>query len=385
MNRKAINGKLNQVFDNYLKSIADSNVRDMVKKGTIISGGAITSMLCNEEVNDYDLYFKDKETALTVIQYYADLFNKAAGNKTNKDGFNPGVIVIDGEKFRTEYLSKFMPKEKASELIYDDELATLTVGNKLLKAENPAYSNWQLPMLYKITPPGRVRVYISSRGILNASEIAETYDSIPDERVVEDQSDVHGRVEDIFVESKAVDEVENLSIADSTKMVEKVLGKDIKKYFPAFFSSNAITLKGKIQLIIRFYGKPDKIHENFDFVHCTNYWSSHNRKLVLNELALESILTKQLYFNNSVFPVSTLFRIRKFMRRGFNISAGEVFKIAYKVSKLNLDDTATLEEQLVGVDSAYFSSFIFEIRKVKAAGNNVDETVVGKLIDKIFV
>jgi hypothetical protein len=32
---------------------------------------------------------------------------------------------------------------------------------------------------------------------------------------------------------------------------------------PIYFSNNAMTLSDKMQLIIRFYGEPDKIHENY--------------------------------------------------------------------------------------------------------------------------
>src|SRR3546814_1364029 len=45
-------------------------------------------------------------------------------------------------------------------------------------------------------------------------------------------------------------------------------------YRPVFMSTNAITLSDKIQIVLRFYGEADAIHENYDFVHCTNYWTS---------------------------------------------------------------------------------------------------------------
>src|SRR3546814_2013322 len=45
-------------------------------------------------------------------------------------------------------------------------------------------------------------------------------------------------------------------------------------YRPVFVSTNAITLSDKIQIVLRFYGEADAIHENYDFVHCTNYWTS---------------------------------------------------------------------------------------------------------------
>ena len=53
MNRHSINEKLNKTFESYLKSIKDEKVRNLVRKGTIISGGAIMSMLLDEEINDY--------------------------------------------------------------------------------------------------------------------------------------------------------------------------------------------------------------------------------------------------------------------------------------------------------------------------------------------
>ena len=47
----------------------------------IISGGSITSLLLNEEVNDYDFYFTDKKIIESLIIFYLTLFNKH--NKTN--------------------------------------------------------------------------------------------------------------------------------------------------------------------------------------------------------------------------------------------------------------------------------------------------------------
>ena len=57
-------------------------------------------------------------------------------------------------------------------------------------------------------------------------------------------------------------------------------------YRPVFMSTNAITLSDRIQLVLRFYGEPDAIHENYDYVHCTNYWTPWDNKLVLRPAAL---------------------------------------------------------------------------------------------------
>jgi len=53
--------------------------------------------------------------------------------------------------------------------------------------------------------------------------------------------------------------------------VDEEAQKQKPDYHPVFLSSNAISLKGGVQVIIRFFGGPDAIHENFDFVHCMKY------------------------------------------------------------------------------------------------------------------
>ena len=51
------------------------------------------------------------------------------------------------------------------------------------------------------------------------------------------------------------------------------------------------------------------------------------------------------------------------MTRGFNISALEQLKIMFQISQLDLTDPNVLEEQLIGVDVAYFSMLINMLRK----------------------
>lgn len=80
MKTKTIKKVLKQKIGEWLDSIEDANVREMAKKNTIVTGGAIASMLLQEPVNDYDVYFKDHATTLAVAKYYADRFTpKKAG------------------------------------------------------------------------------------------------------------------------------------------------------------------------------------------------------------------------------------------------------------------------------------------------------------------
>lgn len=161
--------------------------------------------------------------------------------------------------------------------------------------------------------------------------------------------------------------------------------EDSLRYYPVFFSPNAISLSHDIQIVTRFSGLVEDIHKSFDFVHATNYFS-FKTGLVRNLPAIESILTKRLMYQGSIYPVTSIIRAKKFIKRGWNISAGELLKIMFQISQLDLSDPVVLEDQLIGVDVAYFQLLI-EALKSKYDGNpnfKVDSAYFNSLIDRIF-
>lgn len=162
---------------------------------------------------------------------------------------------------------------------------------------------------------------------------------------------------------------------------EKSLENDEPDYRPVFLSTNAITLSKKIQIIIRFYGNPDEIHKNYDFVHCTNYWTK-SEGVVLKPDALESIITKELRYVGSRYPVCSLIRTRKFIKRGWTINAGQFVKMAFQISHLDLNDLAVLEDQLTGVDVAYFIQVV-ELLKDKNT-ERVESAYLIEILDRMF-
>lgn len=135
------------------------------------------------------------------------------------------------------------------------------------------------------------------------------------------------------------------------------------KFKPTFFSPNAISLSDKIQIVLRFTGTIEEIHKTFDFVHATNYFT-FEEGLVTNLEAVESILTKQLRYQGSLYPLTTIIRIKKFLKRNWNINASEQLKVMFQISQLDLTNHWTLEDQLIGVDVAYFAKII-DILKTK--------------------
>jgi hypothetical protein len=299
MNKKIINQVLNRKFKNWKDSIKDENVKKLVEQNTIITGGCIASMLLKEKVNDFDLYFTNKETVLAVSKYYVNIFNK-------------------------------IKKGKIATIEEDDT--------------------------------GRISIYIKSKGVASLDE--NYFQKISEEFQIEE----------------ILDNSENKKDINQKKPEEK------EPYQPVFLSSNAITLSNKIQLVIRFYGDAKVIHTNYDFIHCTNYWTSSDHKLYLNQEALESILSKQLKYVGSKYPVCSVIRTRKFIERGWHINAGQYLKMLFQVSQLDLTNIDILEDQLVGVDSTYFSMLITGLKNKTKNDENfeIDYSYISTIIDKIF-
>lgn len=162
---------------------------------------------------------------------------------------------------------------------------------------------------------------------------------------------------------------------------KKVPAVPVPKYYAKFFSPNAISLSDDIQIVVRFWGVAEEVHKTFDFIHATNYFT-FDEGLVTNKAALESLLTKQLKYQGSLYPLTTIIRIKKFLKRGWNISAGEMLKVMFQISELDLKDPNVLEEQLVGVDVAYFTKLIEILRGID--NPEMTSQYLNTLIDRVF-
>lgn len=155
-------------------------------------------------------------------------------------------------------------------------------------------------------------------------------------------------------------------------------------YAPVYMSENAISLSGKIQIVIRFFGDADQIHSNYDFAHATNYfhYDEGKAKLVCNIKALQALLTKELCYIGSKYPLTSVIRTKKFLQRGYSITAGTYLKILWQVAELNLTDPVTLQEQLIGVDVAYFSLLLDALKNVDPS--KLTYNYISEIIDRVF-
>lgn len=177
----------------------------------------------------------------------------------------------------------------------------------------------------------------------------------------------------VFVRSTGI------AIDDKVESIEGV-------YEPVCLTSNAISLTNDVQLVLRFYGDAEEIHKNYDYIHATSYWTSYDNDLVLRKEALESILTKELIYSGSKYPLCSILRSKKFINRGWTINAGQYLKMVLQLNELDLSNLDILEEQLTGVDSAYFSLIISALKNKKASDPSFkpDNSYIFELINRIF-
>jgi hypothetical protein len=307
--RKVIKAKIDQ----WVETIDDPHVKALAQKNTIVTGGAIASMLLGESVNDFDVYLRTHEAILAIAEYYV-------------------------KKFQPETARGIKCK---------------------ISVENT---------------PERIRVVVKSAGVASEEGTDEPYryfegrpDNEADSYVGEVMGDP-GEIEDTYEQTEAM----ALEAVDDGK----------PKYRPVFMSSNAITLSNKLQIVLRFFGEPDVIHENYDFAHCTNYWCSWNDELTLRPPALEALLAKELRYVGSNYPVCSVIRLRKFIGRGWKINVGQILKMMMQISDLDLHDPKVLEDQLTGVDAAYFTQLMQKLKEKDP--EKVNSAYLIEIIDRMF-
>lgn len=352
MKRKTIERILTAKHRSWCNSITDEAVRKLAEQNTIITGGAIVSLLSGQEVNDYDVYLKTPEAAAAIANYYITQLKanppKAFEQIVKEAGPN-GIRVI------TE---PAIPEGGESDRV-----------SGRVKGPQP--------------PRVRIVVGASGRGVRGEEMVAQEEDLQYAEGQVIDDTEPGATYEG---NTEALDEISPEHI--ETKE-EKEDAKKRGKYRVLFVTANAITLSDRIQIVLRFNGDVDEIHTNYDFVHCLNAfcsWLPEGERLILRVDALTAIMAKELQYQGSKYPIASVIRTRKFLTRGWTINAGQYVKMAYQIAQLNLNDPMVLEDQLVGVDSAYFSMLISKLKEQmeKDGSKEVDGAYVMTLIDKIF-
>lgn len=261
------------------------------------------------------------------------------------------LSTIDDEVVRDELRDNvIVTGGSIASMMMGDKINDYDVYFKTIEATTAAAKYYSLQ--FSSNNPGSIEANVSVDTMRNIKGVSE-------ERVV------------IFIKSSGI-----------TEEVETTAKEAGKRYRPIFLSQNAITLSDSVQLVTRFYGSPTEIHSNYDFVHAMCYYDYKNNNLVMPGEALESMMSRTLYYKGSLYPIASIFRMKKFLERGWRISAGQQLKIMWQISEIDLSVFEVLKEQLTGVDQAYLYMLIESLKNVSS--DKINSNYVGTVIDRIF-
>jgi len=135
-----------------------------------------------------------------------------------------------------------------------------------------------------------------------------------------------------------------------------------EKTKPISDTENALTFEFKrgehtyiIQLIKGFYGSPQGITDSFDWAHIRSYYDVKKKILVVPPETYRLITDKELIYTGSDYPLSSLLRIRKYMKKGWTMDIVEGIKIAIDIQKVNFKLRKELERHINGIDPMYWT------------------------------
>lgn len=98
-------------------------------------------------------------------------------------------------------------------------------------------------------------------------------------------------------------------------------------------TENAISFDGKVQVIKKYWGDPVNMFHSFDFQHLHGYYNYDSDELIIPDYVYRLIANKELIYTGSEFPVNSLLRIRKYLKRGWNIHSHSMLKIVFDIIK----------------------------------------------------
>jgi hypothetical protein len=103
------------------------------------------------------------------------------------------------------------------------------------------------------------------------------------------------------------------------------------KFHVKLITDNAINLSDKIQLITKFWGDPSFVTDEFDWQHIKSWYSCKEEKLYLTSDVYQLVVEKELIYTGSDYPLSSLMRLKKYIKKGWNVSNTTILHIALDI------------------------------------------------------
>lgn len=132
----------------------------------------------------------------------------------------------------------------------------------------------------------------------------------------------------------------------------------------------------RYQLVCAEFGMPLTIMSKFDFTMCMGAWRPDRGEFIMDELFLKHVAQKRLCYNaNGVYPICSLWRAAKFIKRGWRLPGIEAIKLALAINNIGIKDWGELKKQLMGIDTIFLAELTDALGKKAEAAYDFGEAV----------
>lgn len=106
-----------------------------------------------------------------------------------------------------------------------------------------------------------------------------------------------------------------------------------------------------------------EIINTFDFSVCQGAYDFEYDGFVFGDKFLDDINTRKMHYNiDSKYPISSLFRYRKYINKGFHFSTVEILKIVYSIQQLKINTYLDVAKSLNSVSTVKFADLIILLK-----------------------
>jgi hypothetical protein len=165
-----------------------------------------------------------------------------------------------------------------------------------------------------------------------------------------------GAITSIFTGQKIRDYDLYFHCADDLRLFEHSLVARTKAS-PVFVTDHATTYRcegNTFQLVKVVFGSAAEVFDKFDFTVCMGAYSCGEDTFTLQTHFIQHNSQRKLVFHKgTLFPICSMVRTVKYMRRGYTMTGVERIRIAMAVSRLQLTSWQDVKKQLQGIDTTF--------------------------------
>ena len=137
--------------------------------------------------------------------------------------------------------------------------------------------------------------------------------------------------------------------------------------------------KHRVQLIKCVVRPMPEVINGFDFTICQGAFNLE--QFIFGEDFFRHLAQRRLVFNMAAeFPICSLYRARKFIKRGFHFSGIEAIKLGLRIQALEIETYADLRKQLMGIDTLFLKELTDAI-----AGQQEKKYDMGEFLETLNV